>query len=325
MKVVKAGMLDLFQDKGRFGYAQFGVAPGGCMDWYAGRLANLLAGNPEGEAVLEMHFPAPTLEFIAPVFIALAGADFGARVGGIPIPTNRRVLLPAGSTLGFVKKGWGQRCYLAVKGGWQLGQVMGSFSTHLKAGFGGYAGRALKAGDFVHLKGNIVQHHEITMASLSKWFVPQENWYHAGKIRAMKGPEWEWLTEAGRHILENGHFTIHRHSDRMGYQLQGLKLKRKVTTELLSSAVLPGTIQLLPNGQPLILMADCQTTGGYPRVMQVIEADMPVLAQKGPGDAIGFELVSRDMAIDLRKGRFKGLGIVQSSVGFANPNPMDLI
>ncbi len=305
MKVIKPGILDTFQDCGRFGYAHFGVGHGGYMDQFAGPLANILVGNPIDLAVLEMHFPAPEIGFSSSVTMALTGADFGAKVNGIAIPNNRRVTLPAGSTLAFVKKGWGERTYLAVQNGWQLEKVMGSYSTHLKAGFGGFEGRALKKGDFISIEKSEKPDCGVNEVQISKWFTSLSDFYCLNTIRVIKGPEWDWLTEEAKHLIQHSTFTITHQSDRMGYQLHGLKLKRKVTFELSSSGVLPGTIQLLPNGQPLILMADCQTTGGYPRILQVIEADLPILAQKGAKEKIGFELVEIEQII-VRKESISG-------------------
>jgi antagonist of KipI len=316
MRVIKPGILDTFQDSGRFGYAHLGVGQTGCMDQNAGQLANLLVGNPVETAVLEMHFPAPELEFTTPVTIALTGADFCGRVNGITIPNNRRVSLPAHSTIAFKQKIWGQRCYLAVQGGWALEKVMGSYSTHLKAGFGGFEGRALKKGDFISLNNVERPTSEIDDVQILKWFAGHPDFYYSKKIRVLKGPEWHWLTEEAIHLIEHATFTISCHSDRMGYQLHGLKLKRKVSSELLSSGVLPGTIQLLPNGQPLILMADCQTTGGYPRILQVIEADLAVLAQRGAGERIGFELVEVGEAVDALLKQAKDLEKLHSGLLF---------
>lgn len=316
MKVIKQGILDTFQDSGRFGYAHLGVGQGGCMDQYAGQLANILVGNPSGCAVLEMHFPAPMLEFETSVTIALTGADFNASVHGIAIPNNRRVQLPAISTLVFKRKTWGQRCYLAVQGGWSLEMVMGSYSTHVKAGFGGFEGRALRKGDLIPEFQWDSPSGEFSKIMVPKWFAGLADWYNTDIVRVLKGPEWNRLTEEAMHLLTNSTFTISRQSDRMGYQLQGLKLKRKLTTELLSSGVLPGTVQLLPDGQPLVLMTDCQTTGGYPRILQVIEAELPVLAQKGAGEIIKFEIVEMEEALELKKVRIRDMEILKSAIQF---------
>lgn len=297
MEVIKAGILDSFQDSGRQGFAHLGVGIGGCMDPIAGRVANLLVGNPETFVVLEMHFPAPVLQFPEGAYIALSGADFGAMANNVELPINRRVMLPAGTRLHFTRKIWGQRCYLAVKGGWKLTSVLGSFSTHLKASFGGWKGRALQKGDTIPI-GLSNQVHSIN-AEIAKWFVYPDFLYNAGSIRVMPGPEWDWLEYSTQKKLLNEPFTITNQSDRMGYHLKGIALERSEKRELLSSGVLPGSIQLLPNGNPLLLMADCQTTGGYPRILQVAKVDLPKLAQMGAGESFSFNLIDTREAIAL--------------------------
>ncbi len=297
MRVLKAGILDTFQDMGRLGYAHLGVAAGGCMDSIAGRIANYVAGNLETEALLEMHFPAPALFFEKAVTIALSGADFGATAMDAGIPLNRRIKLPAGSTLHFVKRNRGQRCYLAVAGGWALDRLMGSYSTHLLAGFGGFNGRALKRDDYIPIR-NPIQ-NGVVEPEISKWFIYPESFYTGTTVRAMPGPEWDWLTLSAQKKVQNSTFGISAKSNRMGYRLTGGLVEKKVTEELLSSGVLPGTLQLLPDGNPLLLMADCQTTGGYPRILQVAVVDLPKLAQMGPGDSFSFTLIGPEKSMDL--------------------------
>jgi len=297
MEVIKPGILDSFQDSGRYGYAHLGVSVGGCMDKLAGRLANLLVGNTETEAVLEMHFPAPLLYFNEEIEFALTGADFCAKVGGRVVPQNRRIILPAGSTLSFENKIWGQRCYLGIAGGWALTKELGSYSTHLKAGFGGWQGRRLKKGDSIPLRQHSNYHAQAPI--ISRWFIYPDLFYKPGPVRVIAGIEWHWLTKNAKKDLQNHPFAISRQSDRMGYHLSGKLLEKTVNTELLSSGVLAGTVQLLPNGNPLLLMADCQTTGGYPRILQVADVDLPKLAQMGAGESFTFSLISTEESMGL--------------------------
>jgi antagonist of KipI len=305
MEVVKAGILDTFQDRGRYGYAHFGVGAGGCMDRLAGQLANMLMGNEKGEAVLEMHFPAPMLHFVKGATIALTGGNFSAIANGVALPLNRRIDIPPGAKLQFTQKQTGQRCYLGVAGGWQLEKVLGSYSNHLKAGFGGWQGRALRKGDYIPLrKPPLLISTEIV---ISKWFIYTDLFYAKGPIRVVPGPEWDWLSYAAKKILLNDGFTITRRSDRMGYHLKGPVIQSEKKEELLSSGVLPGTVQLLPNGNPLLLMADCQTTGGYPRILQVAMVDMPRLAQMGAGESLHFEIIDVNMAADLLQVQLKSM------------------
>jgi antagonist of KipI len=260
-------------------------------------LANLLVGNEKDEAVLEMHFPAPLLYFPKGATISLTGADFSAMADGHALPLNRKIILPAGANLQFSRKLTGQRCYLGVAGGWQLSKVMGSYSTHVKAGFGGWQGRALQKSDTIPLR-NPPELESID-PKISKWFVYTDLFYAKGPIRVVPGPEWDWLSYAAKKAMLNESFIISRHSDRMGYHVNGPVIQKKVNDELLSSGVLPGTMQLLPNGNSLLLMADCQTTGGYPRILQVARVDMPRLAQMGAGESLQFEIIDVAMAKEL--------------------------
>ncbi|HSK11876.1 MAG TPA: biotin-dependent carboxyltransferase family protein [Phnomibacter sp.] len=297
MQIIKPGILDTIQDLGRPGFAHLGVGVGGCMDPIAGQIANMLAGNDPGDAVLEMHFPAPVLFFPEGAVIGLAGADFGAVVGGVPIPVNRRIVIPRQGTLEFSRRRWGQRTYLAVEGGWEIAAVMGSRSTHLQAGFGGWMGRALTKGDELPL--HMGQPNATQRPGASKWFPDIKPFYSKAPIRVMPGPEWQWLLDGAQQKVLDPNFMIGKQSDRMGYHLQGPVIVPEVKKEMLSSPVLPGTIQLLPNGQPLLLMADAQTTGGYPRVLQVAATDLPRLAQTSVGEFISFKLIDAEQASDL--------------------------
>jgi antagonist of KipI len=314
MEVIKAGVLDSFQDGGRHGFAHLGIGAGGCMDPVAGRVANLLVGNSETFALMEMHFPAPVLQFTGGAVIAFSGADFGAMANGVELPINRRVTLPAGTRLHFTRKIRGQRCYLAVEGGWQLESVLGSFSTHLKAKFGGWKGRALQKGDLIPTEK--ANSSPVKQPEIAKWFVYPNSFYTPSPLRVMPGPEWEWLDYEAQKKMLNEPFAITRQSDRMGYHLKGIVLESTLRDELLSSGVLPGTIQLLPGGNPLLLMADCQTTGGYPRILQVAAVDLPKLAQMGPGESIIFTLIKTDEATQLLDGYRKQLRSLQGAIPF---------
>jgi antagonist of KipI len=305
MEIIKAGISDTFQDRGRYGFAHLGVGAGGCMDMLAGLLANVLVENEKDEAVLEMHFPAPLLYFPKGATIALTGADFSAIADGHALPLNRKIILPVGAMLQFSRKQSGQRCYLGVAGGWQLSKVLGSYSTHVKAGFGGWQGRALKKWDIIPLR-NLPELKSI-VPKVSKWFVYTDLFYEKGPIRVVPGPEWDWLSYAAKKILLNNGFTITRHSDRMGYHLNGPVIKFEMKEELLSSGVLPGTVQLLPNGNPLLLMAECQTTGGYPRILHVARVDMPRLAQMGAGESLQFEIIDVQKAANLLQVQLKSI------------------
>jgi len=314
MEIQKAGLLDSFQDAGRTCMAGLGVGQGGWMDSLAAALANILAGNDRAEPVLEMHFPAPRLCFEQAVFIALSGADFGASAHGVALPLNRRISLPAGSEIIFQKKINGQRCYLAMAGGWELPSVLNSASTLLKSGLGGWQGRALKKNDKIPLKLKIST--LIEQIKVSSFFLAPYMWYRAAPFHVFPGPEWDWLSaETKKQIMETA-FTITPSNDRMGYRLAGAHLEMVNKIEMKSSAVLAGTIQRLSNGQPLILMADAQTTGGYPRILQIATVDFPRLAQLGAGDSLWFSFIKMETAVQLMESQKQWLQQTEAGMRF---------
>ncbi|MBK8966336.1 MAG: biotin-dependent carboxyltransferase family protein [Lewinellaceae bacterium] len=299
LHILKPGLLDTIQDEGRYGHGHLGINRSGAMDRAGMAVANFLVGNPAGEAVLEMHFPAPEIRLDAPVLLALAGANFTARADGVSVPLHTPVLLQAGVSIKFQKAISGTRCYLAVGGGFALDTWLGSCSTNLAAGAGGWKGRALQAGDVIAFRQKIsVAQFELgeKMRRLP-WSANVSDFYPANQaIRFCPGPEYGWLDTESQASLEQSDWQITAQSNRMGYRLKGPGLHRKNPAELVSSAVTAGTIQLLPNGQPIILMTDSQTTGGYPRIGQVVQADLPMLAQLGAGQAFALQRVPLETA-----------------------------
>lgn len=264
-KVIKPGLSATWQNLGQNGLGHLGVGSGGAMDRLAAMLAQRIAGNDRDAYVYEIHFPAPVLEFYESCIIGLSGADFDARANGRHVPVNRRVVVPRGTQLEWKRKIWGERCYMAVN----------PFSETVIDRQNDYCTGSAA--------------HDIT---ISKWFLNPQKFYKPGPVRVLEGPEWDWLSESSKEELFKNHFTISPKSNRMGYQLTGHLLYKQRQDELLSSGVLPGTIQLLPAGHLILLMAGCQTTGGYPRILQVIEADLPALAQMTVGSEVHFQLAN---------------------------------
>lgn len=285
LRIIKAGLLDNLQDGGRHGYAHLGLGAGGAMDPFSSRQANALLGNRLDEAVIELHLPSSTFLFEAPALIALCGGDFKPTVNGRPVPMDHPLAIPAGSTLRFEGHQWGARCYLGLMGGFDVRPWLGSSSTQLRLGRGGWKGRALVKDDVLPFRRPRME--KITSPAALPWkagyTVP-----HTNEVQALIGPEWS-LLDAGQRVLFQEHwFGIRPDSDRMGYRLHGAPMTH--AHSLLSSAVSFGTVQWLPDGQLLVLMADHQTTGGYPRIAQVITAHLPILAQRRPGAALRFHL-----------------------------------
>lgn len=305
LSIIRPGLLTTVQDLGRPGYQHLGVVVSGALDAVALRVANLLVGNAEGAAGLEITLLGPTLRFEADRLIALTGADLSPTLAGQPAPMHRPVAVRAGTVLSFGAARAGCRAYLAVAGGLAVPLVLGSRATYLRAALGGWRGRALRAGDELPV-GKLSPTNQQLRQLIAPDVLPT-TWVAARwtpgptlrprprpqlVIRAVRGPEHEQFSPASQQAFWREPFALTPAADRMGYRLQGPTLTRETPTELLSSAVTFGTVQVPPGGQPIVLLADAQTTGGYPRLVQVITADFSALAQAQPGQALRFQEVS---------------------------------
>lgn len=280
-----------------------GIPAGGAMDRMACRVANLLVGNEDGAAVLEATLLGPAMEFEAATLIAITGGHLEATVDGVSIPPWHSVLVPRGATLRFGRATLGCRAYVAFAGGIDVPLVFGSRSTYLRAGFGGYEGRALRADDALSVGEPSAVGRQIASSmatdgdavSVAKWSAGatlRPPYADASSVRLIEGAHMSLLTPESRETLFGARFRVSSSSDRMGYRLTGEALSLARPTELLSEAVAFGTMQLPPGGEPIVLMADRQTTGGYPRVGEVATVDLPLIAQLKPGDFVRFRPVS---------------------------------
>ena len=291
LTVIKPGILDSVQDGGRFGYQYLGVNRGGAMDAYSAEVVNMLVGNSNDEAVIEMHFPAAAYLFRQETIIAVGGADFIPSINGEEIPLWHPVIISKNSILQFQNIRKGAQCYLAVRGGFDMTKWLGSYSTNLKAGVGGFGGRNLQKDDILHFKkpeccSKFLSEKEFIVLPWQadiKW-----NPFPSEIISIVRGHEWDWLNKNSQKEFLNSSFTVTVSSDRMGYRLHGTALVSDKKAELISSAVSFGTLQLLPDGQLIVLMADHQTAGGYPRIGHVISAQLSQFAQVRPGEKIQF-------------------------------------
>ncbi|HKO80020.1 MAG TPA: biotin-dependent carboxyltransferase family protein [Chitinophagaceae bacterium] len=303
LRVIKAGVLDTVQDLGRYEWQQLGINPGGAMDRWSAQVANILVNNKKEEAILELHFPASEFIFEEPALITICGANFSPNINGEEIPCSQPVLINKYSILQFHGLRKGARAYLAVHGGFDIPVWLNSYSTNLKAGAGGYNGRALQKDDEIALRSLTAEFHSLLGKKefiILPWKADttwDENETKA--ISILEGNEWDRLQGASKENIQNQVFAITHQSDRMGYQLQGDTLSVITNEELISSAVSFGTIQLLPDGQLIVLMADHQTTGGYPRVAHVISAHHSRLAQMKTGDKIRFRVTDLQTAEEL--------------------------
>ncbi len=300
LRIIKAGIQDSVHDSGRYGHQHLGINPGGAMDKFAAQTANLLVGNELNKAVIEIHFPASSFFFEQPALIAVSGADFTPAVNGEEIPMYQPILLSKFSILQFLKIRTGSRAYIAVMGGLNIEPWLGSYSTNMKAACGGFQGRALQKDDEI----NINELPDVKPLLSGKefvalpWNAPPLNYEPAADIMLLPGSEWDMLDNNAKGLFLQEPFFISPRSDRMGYLLEGATLSAG-DGNLLSSAVNFGTVQLLPNGQLIILMADHQTAGGYPKVAHVITAHHSKLAQLKPGDPVRFQFTTVENAEQL--------------------------
>lgn len=300
--VVEPGLLTTIQDLGRPHAIASGVPPGGAMDRFAHRAANLLVGNSPLEATLECTLAGPALQVERACVIAVTGADLEPRINGIAVEMWTGVFVAAGARLTFGARRLGARAYVAVSGGFEGDRWLGSRSTSLIAGRGGMRGRALAIGDALSLAVE-----SSTPAVAGRTLAPSlRPDYSDHALRAIPGPHARRLDAAGRRLLFSADFTIGMDSDRMGYRLEGPPLAAP-GDELLSFGLVAGAVQLPSSGRPILLMADHQTAGGYPVVAVVVSASMAQAAQLAPGDAARFVQVTATQADEQRKERARAL------------------
>jgi len=283
LQVVSPGLLTTIQDLGRPAAIAAGVPTVGAMDRFAHRAANLLAGNSPHDATLECTMNGPHLVAEEPCLVAITGADFQPRINGAPAPTWTSLLLIRGDRLSFEGRRSGARAYIAVGGGFEADRWLGSRSTSLIAGRGGMHGRALARGDVLSVAAESPA-PVVAGRELPPGLRPV---YTDRTVHVMPGPHVRRLDAESRKLLFSAEFTVSRDADRMGYRLDGPQLSMS-GDELLSFGLVAGAIQMPRSGQPILLMADHQTAGGYPVVAVVISASMPIAAQLAPGDTVRF-------------------------------------
>ena len=290
--VQRAGFLTSVQDLGRTGFRQFGVSTSGALDPFALRVANLLVGNDEGAAGLEITLGGLQLRFEDERIVAWCGGEFDVQIGSRALPAGHVAHLQRGDELKFARAQIGCRCWLAISGGIDMPVVLGSRSTDLRAKFGGIEGRALRDGDVIPL--SKWPGSPTPATAISSWSAPHD-WVSPARrgpiLRFIRGIDWERFNASTIQRFTIHEFTVSPDSDRMGVRLDGPELKREDETDLISEAVAPGTIQVPPSGKPILLLGDCQTIGGYPKIAHVITVDLGVAAQLRAGDRVRFSEV----------------------------------
>jgi biotin-dependent carboxylase-like uncharacterized protein len=308
--VESPGVLTTVQDLGRPNAVSAGVQAGGAMDRFAHSAANLLVGNDPGLATLECTLTGPALVAEQTCLIAIAGADFDPRVNGDPAPPWTSLFLGRGDRLTFAGRRAGARMYIAVAGGFEADRWLGSLSTNLLAGRGGNKGRPLKAGDTLSVAG------EARKPGVARRRVPEQlrPAYGDHTLHAIAGPHLKRLDPAGRRLLFQATYRVGRDSDRMGYRLEGPQL---IATgdELLSFGLVAGAVQMPSSGQPILLMADHQTAGGYPVVATVVSASLPIAAQLLPGDELRLADITVERAQKMRRALAGALETLREGAG----------
>ena len=291
IQVQSPGLLTTVQDLGREGFGPLGVSPSGAADPLSLRIGNRLVGNPESAAGLEMTLLGGTFQFPQATTIALTGSDFGATLDGAPLAPWNSTEVTSGQTLRVASTRSGARCYLSLHGGIIVNPFLGSASTHLLSGLGGYQGRALRKGDVLRLGREIAPFRKKTVDSQSlEQLAPRKI------LRVTAGPQSDWFPQSSLRAFYENTYRVAEESNRMGLRLEGHSIARESSGEMITEGVSLGAIQITASGLPIILFVEQQTTGGYPKIANVISADLHSLGQLRPRDEIRFEQVSWDAA-----------------------------
>ncbi|MGB9476319.1 MAG: biotin-dependent carboxyltransferase family protein [Candidatus Udaeobacter sp.] len=291
--VERGGFLTSVQDLGRTGFREFGVSSGGALDCFGLRVANLLVANDEGAAGLEITLGGLQLRFEDEQVVAWCGGEFDVRVGSTLLPAGHACLVGSGEKLKFGAPKTGCRSWLSISGGIHVEPVLKSRSTDLRANFGGFEGRALRDGDVLPLGLGLRSPTPVT--GISSWTAPYD-WVSPARrdpiLRFVRGVDWSRFDASSLQRLTSEAFAVSTDSDRMGVRLEGPELNRVDERDLISEAVAPGTIQVPPGGKPILLLGDCQTIGGYPKIAHVITVDLGFAAQLRAGDYVRFSEAS---------------------------------
>ncbi len=331
IRIARAGLLTTVQDLGRQGLQHLGIVPCGAMDPVSHRLANALVGNPPSSATLECTVLGPDIVFLRDALVSLYGAAFDARIGDHAFPRNRPVFVESGAMLKAGKAVRGARAYLAIAGGFEVPEILGSRSTYLPASFGGHAGRALKQGDELVRPSNRASLSALRFGRASRnglvakpgfrsvrWSAPEITLPYGGAfaVRAMPGRHWEQFDAASQEAFFGQTWRVSPDSNRMGYRLAGPRLTRGEAVEILSEPTCLGTVQVPNDGTPIALMADHQTTGGYPKIAEVAGADIPGLAQLAPGGSVHFVRATLEEAQAARREARERLRQVEQAIAW---------
>ncbi len=307
IQIIAPGALTTVQDYGRAGLGEIGLSPSGAVDTRSMELANILVGNAMGEAVLECTITGPTLHFTRDNVIAITGAFMAPKLKDRDIPMNRAVTVKAGEVLSLGLAVTGCRSYIAFAGGLHIKECFGSKSTNLKCGIGGFNGRALKAKDeiaFLNPSAGLDQMEKRVYKQMEAIVSPRI-------IHVILGPQEDYFTEEGIKIFLSSPYRLTADSDRMACKLSGPDIAGIRTTDIISDGIALGSIQISSNGQPMVMLSDRQTTGGYAKIATVISTDIPYIAQCRPGDTLLFQRITLEKAHKLYHQRVNAMRKLQ--------------
>jgi antagonist of KipI len=313
LEILSPGPLTTIQDMGRYGFGRYGVPPSGALDSFSLRAANLLVGNPEGEAGLEITLMGLKVRFLADLVVALCGGDLQPHLNEKPFEMWRSQIARKGDTLFLKAPKTGCRAYLAVGGGLSIEPALGSKSTNLASKFGGYEGRALRKGDILFSRPP-----EPHLQNTEKSLAPHGRPLYTGDwtLRALFGPQHQDFEEESKRVFMDSPFTVSTHSDRTGIRLSGPALQREknLGDSIISEGIAPGAIQVPGDGQPIILLVET-ITGGYRKIATVISADLPLLGQIKPGDRVRFRKTSVQEAMAALGERENHINMLKKDLG----------
>ncbi len=292
--VKRPGLLTTIQDLGRYGFQQYGIIPAGAMDRFSMQLANIIVGNERTNPVLEVTVIGPSLEVMKKTVIAITGADLTPKVNGEEIELWRPFLVEAGDLITFGKRKYGARCYIAIAGGIHIPLILNSTSTYLRGNVGGYKGRQLQQDDII-LQAKGSKTFKIGL-DYSLAYRIRPIFSRNPKVRVIVGPDNSAFTKLGLETFWRSVYKVTQQADRMGYRLEGPRIEHVKSADIISDSVVFGTIQVPASGQPIIMLADRQTTGGYTRIATVISVDLNKIVQLLPGDTLSFCRVSVEEA-----------------------------
>lgn len=291
IEIITPGLLTTVQDFGRVGVMKNGFTQNGAMDRYSMTVANRLCGNCDSAPVLEMTVLGVTARFTQDTVICVSGADFGAKINDKPIKRNKAYKINKGDILSMGAAKSGMRAYLAVAGGIVGEYVFGSASTNLKFAFGGHFGKKLQSGDVLSIGTGA-----FPLGEIDKWEIPESEYSKDAQLRVVLGPQNEMFTDEDIRLFLSQEYEVNAQSDRMGIRLSGEPLKSKNGMDIISDGIVFGSVQVPNSGEPIILMADHQTTGGYAKIATVISVDLPRASQLSVGNTVRFKSVTVEEA-----------------------------